>query len=112
MEGDNPAGSVKDRPALSMIKKAQERGEIKPGDRLIEATSGNTGIALGYGCSDDGLSHDPDYAGQCHSDERKWAMTAYGAELIEVTKQDGMEGARDLARKMQAPGAGKSLGSI
>ena len=96
MEGDNPAGSVKDRPALSMIKKAQERGEIKPGDRLIEATSGNTGIALAMVAAMMGYRMTLIMPANATA-ERKWAMTAYGAELIEVTKQDGMEGARDLA---------------
>jgi cysteine synthase B len=108
MEGDNPAGSVKDRPALSMIKKAQERGEIKPGDRLIEATSGNTGIALAMVAAMMGYRMTLIMPANATA-ERKWAMTAYGAELIEVTKQDGMEGARDLARKMQDQGLGKVL---
>ena len=97
MEGDNPAGSVKDRPALSMIKKAQERGEIKPGDRLIEATSGNTGIALAMVSAMMGYRMTLIMPANA-TDERKWAMTAYGAELIEVSKEQGMEGARDLAR--------------
>ena len=108
LEGDNPAGSVKDRPALSMIKKAEARGDIKPGDRLIEATSGNTGIALAMVAAMMGYRMTlimPDNA----TDERKWAMTAYGAELIEVTKLEGMEGARDLARQMQEQGLGKVL---
>ncbi|ETN91488.1 Cysteine synthase B [Gammaproteobacteria bacterium MOLA455] len=108
LEGDNPAGSVKDRPALSMIKKAEARGDIKPGDRLIEATSGNTGIALAMVAAMMGYRMTlimPDNA----TDERKWAMTAYGAELIEVTKLEGMEGARDLARRMQEQGLGKVL---
>jgi len=108
MEGDNPAGSVKDRPALSMIKKAQERGEIKPGDRLIEATSGNTGIALAMVAAMMGYRMTLIMPANATA-ERKWAMTAYGAELIEVTKQDGMEGARDLARQMQEQGLGKVL---
>ena len=108
LEGDNPAGSVKDRPALSMIKKAEARGDIKPGDRLIEATSGNTGIALAMVAAMMGYRMTlimPDNA----TDERKWAMTAYGAELIEVSKEQGMEGARDLARQMQEQGLGKVL---
>jgi len=108
LEGDNPAGSVKDRPALSMIKHAQARGEIKPGDRLIEATSGNTGIALAMAAAMMGYRMTlimPDNA----TDERKWAMTAYGAELIEVSQAEGMEGARDLAQKMQAQGLGTVL---
>jgi cysteine synthase B len=105
LEGDNPAGSVKDRPALSMISKAEARGDIKPGDRLIEATSGNTGIALAMVAAMKGYRMTlimPDNA----TDERKWAMTAYGAELIEVSQSDGMEGARDLAQKMQQQGQG------
>jgi cysteine synthase B len=105
LEGDNPAGSVKDRPALSMISKAEARGDIKPGDRLIEATSGNTGIALAMVAAMKGYKMTlimPDNA----TDERKWAMTAYGAELIEVSQSDGMEGARDLAQKMQQQGQG------
>ena len=108
LEGDNPAGSVKDRPALSMIRRAEQRGDIKPGDRLIEATSGNTGIALAMVAAMKRYRMTlimPDNA----TDERKWAMTAYGAELIEVTKAQGMEGARDLAMKMQAQGLGTVL---
>ncbi len=108
LEGDNPAGSVKDRPALSMIKHAQARGEIQPGDRLIEATSGNTGIALAMAAAMMGYRMTlimPDNA----TDERKWAMTAYGAELIEVSQAEGMEGARDMAQKMQAQGLGTVL---
>ena len=108
MEGDNPAGSVKDRPALSMIKKAQARGEIKPGDRLIEATSGNTGIALAMVAAMMGYRMTLIMPANA-TDERKWAMTAYGAELIEVSKEQGMEGARDLARQMQDQGLGKVL---
>ena len=108
LEGDNPAGSVKDRPALSMILKAELRGDIKPGDRLIEATSGNTGIALAMVAAMKGYRMTlimPDNA----TDERKWAMTAYGAELIEVTQAQGMEGARDLAMAMQERGEGRVL---
>lgn len=108
LEGDNPAGSVKDRPALSMIAKAEARGDITPGDRLIEATSGNTGIALAMVAAMKGYSMTlimPDNA----TDERKWAMTAYGAELIEVSQSEGMEGARDLAQKMQQQGLGTVL---
>ena len=96
LEGDNPAGSVKDRPALSMIQQAELRGEIKPGDVLIEATSGNTGIALAMVAAIKGYTLIlimPDTG----SAERKAAMTAYGAELILVTEKQGMEGARDLA---------------
>ena len=100
LEGNNPAGSVKDRPAISMIQRAEERGEIQSGDTLIEATSGNTGIALAMAAAIKGYrmvlimpSH--------MSDERKSAMAAYGAELVMVTQKEGMEGARDLAEKMQ-----------
>lgn len=108
LEGNNPAGSVKDRPALSMIRRAEARGDIKPGDTLIEATSGNTGIALAMAAAIRGYrmvlimpSH--------MSEERKAAMLAYGAQLVEVSKEEGMEGARDLALKMQAEGRGKVL---
>jgi cysteine synthase B len=108
LEGNNPAGSVKDRPALSMIARAEERGEIRPGDTLIEATSGNTGIALAMAAAIRGYrlilvmpSH--------MSDERKLAMSAYGAELMEVSQEAGMEGARDLALQMQAQGRGRVL---
>ncbi len=108
LEGNNPAGSVKDRPALSMINLAEQRGDIRSGDTLIEATSGNTGIALAMAAAIKGYRMVlimPDNASQ----ERKSAMTAYGAELIVVSKEDGMEGARDLALKMQAEGKGKVL---
>ncbi len=108
LEGDNPAGSVKDRPALNMIKAAEARGEISPGDHLIEATSGNTGIALAMAAAMRGYRMTlimPDNA----TDERKWAMTAYGAKLIEVSQAEGMEGARDLAQKMQSEGQGTVL---
>ncbi|MEM8560789.1 MAG: cysteine synthase CysM [Pseudomonadota bacterium] len=108
LEGNNPAGSVKDRPALSMIAQAEARGDIRPGDTLIEATSGNTGIALAMAAAIRGYrmilimpSH--------MSDERKQAMSAYGAELLEVTQEEGMEGARDLAMSMQAQGEGRVL---
>jgi cysteine synthase B len=108
LEGNNPAGSVKDRPALSMIAQAEARGDISPGDTLIEATSGNTGIALAMAAAIRGYrmvlimpSH--------MSDERKQAMSAYGAELIEVSQEAGMEGARDLALQMQADGMGRVL---
>ena len=108
LEGNNPAGSVKDRPALSMIAEAEARGDIKPGDTLIEATSGNTGIALAMVAAIRGYrlilimpSH--------MSLERKQAMSAYGAQLLEVSKEEGMEGARDLAMKMQAEGQGTVL---
>ncbi|MFT7490687.1 MAG: cysteine synthase B [Pseudohongiellaceae bacterium] len=105
LEGNNPAGSVKDRPAISMIKRAEDRGDIKPGDTLVEATSGNTGIALAMAAAIRGypiILIMPANA----TIERKQAMTAYGAELILVTKEEGMEGARDLALKMQADGRG------
>ena len=108
LEGNNPAGSVKDRPALSMIERAERRGDIRPGDRLIEATSGNTGIALAMAAAIKGYRMTlimPDNS----SAERKAAMTAYGAELILVSKEAGMEGARDLALQMQAEGDGKVL---
>ena len=108
LEGNNPAGSVKDRPALSMIRLAEQRGDIQPGDTLIEATSGNTGIALAMAAAIMGYRMVlimPENS----SDERKWAMTAYGAELILVTQQQGMEGARDLALQMQNEGKGKVL---
>lgn len=105
LEGNNPAGSVKDRPALSMIQRAEDRGQIKPGDTLIEATSGNTGIALAMAAAIKGYKMKlimPDNS----SEERKASMTAYGAELIPVTKEEGMEGARDLALAMQECGEG------
>ena len=105
LEGNNPAGSVKDRPALSMIQRAEARGQIKPGDTLIEATSGNTGIALAMAAAIKGYKMKlimPDNG----SAERKASMTAYGAELITVTKEESMEGARDLALAMQERGEG------
>ncbi|EGG98866.1 Cysteine synthase B [gamma proteobacterium IMCC2047] len=105
LEGNNPAGSVKDRPALSMIQRAEARGDIKPGDTLIEATSGNTGIALAMAAAIKGYKMVlimPDHM----SEERKAAMAAYGAELILVPKEASMEGARDLADQMQAEGKG------
>lgn len=108
LEGNNPAGSVKDRPALSMIQQAELRGEINPGDVLIEATSGNTGIALAMVAAVMGyklILIMPDNM----SDERKSSMTAYGAELITVSEQQGMEGARDLAQQMHVDGKGKVL---
>ena len=108
MEGDNPAGSVKDRPAVSMIMNAQSRGEITPGDHLIEATSGNTGIALAMAAAMMGYKMTlimPSTATM----ERKMAMRAYGAELIEVSGDEGMEGARALALRMQAEGLGRVL---
>lgn len=108
LEGTNPAGSVKDRPALSMIMRAEERGEISPGDTLIEATSGNTGIALAMVAAVRGYRMVLIMPAHM-SVERRAAMTAYGAELILVTEEDGMEGARDLAERMQADGRGKVL---
>ena len=108
LEGNNPAGSVKDRPALSMITRAETRGQIQPGDTLIEATSGNTGIALAMAAAIKGYKMIlimPDNS----SAERKAGMTAYGAELILVSQEEGMEGARDLADKLQAEGRGKVL---
>ena len=109
LEGSNPGGSVKDRPAYSMIKRAEERGEIKPGDRLIEATSSNTGIALAMMAAMKGYRMTlimPDDL----SMERRASMTAYGAELILTpAAQGGMEYARDLALRMQAEGQGKVL---
>jgi len=108
LEGNNPAGSVKDRPVMSMIQQAEARGDIQPGDTLIEATSGNTGIALAMAAAIKGYQMIlimPDNS----TAERKAAMTAYGAILLPVTKEQGMEGARDLAIKMQAEGKGKVL---
>ena len=105
LEGNNPAGSVKDRPAINMINKAEMRGDIKPGDTIIEATSGNTGIALAMAAAVKGyrlLLIMPTNM----SSERKLAMTAYGAELIEVSEELGMEGARDLALEMAKKGEG------
>ena len=108
LEGNNPAGSVKDRPALSMIKRAEERGEIKPGDTLIEATSGNTGIALAMAAAIKGyrmiLIMPEDL-----SIERAQTMKAFGAELILTPKSGGMEYARDLADNMAAQGKGRIL---
>ena len=108
LEGNNPAGSVKDRPAMSMINQAQARGDIKPGDTLIEATSGNTGIALAMAAAIKGYRMVLIMPAHM-SAERKLAMSAYGAELVEVTKEQGMEGARDLALDMQAQGKGVVL---
>ena len=108
LEGNNPAGSVKDRPAFNMIYQAEQRGDIQPGDTLIEATSGNTGIALAMVAAMRGypiILLMPTNSTQ----ERKDAMRAYGAELIEVTKEQGMEGARDLALQMQEEGKGHVL---
>jgi cysteine synthase B len=108
LEGNNPAGSVKDRPALNMIRRAEEQGRIRPGDTLIEATSGNTGIALAMVAAMKGYRMVlimPDHMSQ----ERKDAMAAYGATLIEVPQSTGMEGARDLALRMQEEGQGLVL---
>jgi len=108
LEGNNPAGSVKDRPAVSMIRRAEERGEIQPGDTLIEATSGNTGIALAMAAAIKGyrmvLIMPEDL-----SIERAQTMKAFGAELILTPKSGGMESARDLAERMQAEGKGRVL---
>lgn len=108
LEGNNPAGSVKDRPALNMIRRAEERGEIHPGDTLIEATSGNTGIALAMASAIKGyrlVLVMPDNM----TAERKAAMSAYGATLVLVSREQGMEGARDLAKAMERDGKGTVL---
>jgi len=108
LEGNNPAGSVKDRPALSMIQHAEARGDIKPGDTLIEATSGNTGIALAMAAAIKGYRMVlimPEHM----SIERRAMMKAFGAEIILVTQQQSMEGARDLAKEMEARGEGVVL---
>ena len=108
LEGNNPAGSVKDRPALSMIRRAEERGEIKPGDTLIEATSGNTGIALAMAAAIKGY-HMVLIMPEDLSVERAQTMKAFGAELILTPRSGGMEYARDLADKMVAQGKGRVL---
>jgi cysteine synthase B len=108
LEGNNPAGSVKDRPAFSMIHHAEQRGDIRPGDTLIEATSGNTGIALAMVAAMKGYKMQLIMPSNM-SAERRASMKAYGAELIIVTQEEGMEGARDLALQMQAEGKGKVL---
>ena len=108
LEGNNPGGSVKDRPALNMLVQAELRGVIKPGDALIEATSGNTGIALAMVAAAKGYKMIlimPDNM----SNERKAAMAAYGAELILVSSEEGMEGARDLAQRLEVQGRGLVL---
>ncbi|HHO68365.1 MAG TPA: cysteine synthase CysM [Gammaproteobacteria bacterium] len=108
LEGNNPAGSVKDRPALSMIRHAEERGEIRPGDTLIEATSGNTGIALAMVAAMKGYRMVlimPEHM----SIERRQVMKAFGADIVLVTREQSMEGARDLAKQMEAEGRGKVL---
>ncbi|MBG3128951.1 cysteine synthase CysM [Proteus mirabilis] len=108
LEGNNPAGSVKDRAALSMIEQAELRGEIKPGDTLIEATSGNTGIALAMIAAVKGYRLKL-LMPENMSKERQASMQAYGAELILVSREVGMEGARDLAQRMEQQGEGKVL---
>ena len=108
LEGNNPAGSVKDRPAMSMINEAESRGVIAPGDTLIEATSGNTGIALAMAAAVKGYRLKLIMPSN-QSEERKGAMRAYGAELIDVSSEQGMEGARDLALRMQSSGEGLVL---
>ena len=108
LEGNNPAGSVKDRPALSMIRHAEERGEIRPGDTLIEATSGNTGIALAMAAAIKGYRMVL-IMPENMSIERVQVMKAYGAEIILVSREASMEGARDLAKQMEAEGKGKVL---
>lgn len=108
LEGNNPAGSVKDRPALAMIRHAEQRGDIRPGDTLIEATSGNTGIALAMTAAIKGyrlVLIMPENM----SLERRAVMKAYGAEIVLVSRAEGMEGARDLAQQMQAEGRGRVL---
>ena len=108
LEGNNPAGSVKDRPAMSMIQHAEVRGQIQPGDTLIEATSGNTGIALAMAAAIKGYKMIlimPENS----TEERKAAMRAYGAELVLVSREQSMEGARDLAKSMEAAGKGVVL---
>ncbi len=108
LEGNNPAGSVKDRPAMNMIREAESRGAISPGAALIEATSGNTGIALAMAAAVKGYRLKLVMPSN-QSEERKGAMRAYGAELIEVTPEQGMEGARDLALRLEAQGEGLVL---
>ena len=108
LEGDNPAGSVKDRPALSMIQRAEARGDIRPGDLLIEATSGNTGIALAMAAAIKGYRMRLIMPANA-SEERRATMRAFGAELVSVSAEAGMEGARDLALQMQRNGEGRVL---
>jgi cysteine synthase B len=108
LEGDNPAGSVKDRPAISMIKRAEERGEIKPGDRLIEATSGNTGIALAMAAAIKGYRMTL-IMPENMSVERRAVMKAFGAEIILTPAEGSMEAAIDLARAMEERGEGRIL---
>ncbi len=108
LEGNNPAGSVKDRPALSMIKRAQERGQIKPGDTLIEPTSGNTGIALAMCAAIMGYRMIL-VMPENQSVERRQSMAAYGAQLVLISKEGGMEAARDVAERMVKEGKGIML---
>ena len=108
LEGNNPAGSVKDRPAISMIQEAEKRGEIRPGDTLIEATSGNTGIALAMAAAIKGYRMKLIMPANM-SEERRASMRAYGAEIITVSKEEGMEGARDLATRMQEEGRPRAV---
>jgi cysteine synthase B len=108
LEGNNPAGSVKDRPALSMIRYAEERGEIAPGDTLVEATSGNTGIALAMAAAIKGYRMVL-IMPENMSVERRQVMKAFGADIILVSREQSMEGARDLAKQMEADGKGKVL---
>ena len=108
LEGNNPAGSVKDRPALSMIQHAEQRGDISPGDTLVEATSGNTGIALAMAAAIKGYRMVL-IMPENMSVERRASMRAYGAEIISVSSDAGMEGARDLAQQMERDGRGKVL---
>ena len=108
LEGNNPAGSVKDRPALNMIRQAEARGEIRPGDTLIEATSGNTGIALAMAAAIRGYRMRL-IMPENMSIERRQVMKAFGAEIVLVSREDGMEGARDLALEMQRAGEGHVL---
>ncbi|BES72475.1 cysteine synthase B [Marinobacter nanhaiticus D15-8W] len=108
LEGNNPAGSVKDRPAISMIQEAERRGDIKPGDTLIEATSGNTGIALAMAAAIKGYRMVLIMPANM-SEERRASMRAYGAEIVTVSKEQGMEGARDLAAQMEQEGKGRVL---
>jgi cysteine synthase B len=108
LEGNNPAGSVKDRPALSMIRGAEQRGEIRPGDTLIEATSGNTGIALAMVAAARGYRMRL-IMPENMSEERRGAMRAFGAEIVLVTREEGMETARDMALDMQRRGEGRVL---
>ncbi|MEA3412350.1 MAG: cysteine synthase CysM [Pseudomonadota bacterium] len=108
LEGNNPAGSVKDRPAMEMVREAEERGAIRPGDTLIEATSGNTGIALAMAAAVKGY-HMVLIMPETMSEERRAAMLAYGAEIILVSAKQGMEGARDRAMALEREGRGRQL---